>query len=98
MSPYELTVYMLAGALVLNGWACCRLLPKLPGSGGVRGLRFWWALLLVVVLDRTLNTAFFTVQTSLFDQPDAVRCLLQAALLYGITSLLLRQPVASLEH
>ena len=57
---YETTLYVLAGALVLLGWSCCRVFPRLPDSGGLRGLRFWLALLLVVALDRVLNTAFFT--------------------------------------
>ena len=42
---YETTVYLLAGALVLLGWSCGRLLPRLPNSGGVKGVRFCLALL-----------------------------------------------------
>ena len=90
---FDLTVYMLAGSLVLLGWSLCRLLPQVPHSGGVRGLRFWLALLLVVAFDRALNTAFFTVQSSLYDAPDAVFALGQAALFYLVTSRVLRQPV-----
>lgn len=95
MTAYDLTVYMLAGSLVLIGWALCRLLPRVPGSGGVTGMRFWLALVLVVAFDRALNTAFFTVQTSLFDQSDALLGLGEAALLYVLTGLALKQPAAA---
>lgn len=92
---FDLTVYMLAGSLVLIGWALCRLLPRVPNSGGLGGVRFWLALLLVVAFDRALNTAFFTVQTTLYDQPDALFGLGQAALLYTLTGMLLKQPTLS---
>ena len=92
---FDRTVYMLAGSLVLMGWALCRLLPRVPGSGGVSGVRFWLALLLVVAFDRTLNTAFFTVQTTMYDQSDALFGLGQAALLYVLTSMTLKQPAAA---
>ena len=92
MSTFDLTIYMLAGSLVLIGWALCRLLPSVPNSGGISGLRFWLALLLVVAFDRALNTAFFTVQTTLYDSSDALFGLGQAALLFVITGLLLKQP------
>jgi hypothetical protein len=92
---YETTVYLLAGALVLVGWSCCRLLPRLPDSGGFRGLRFWLALLLVVVFDRVLNTAFFTVETALYDQADAVLAFIEAALLFVLTGIAIRQPVSA---
>lgn len=95
MTAYDLTVYMLAGSLVLTGWALCRLLPRVPGSGGVTGIRFWLALVLVVAFDRALNTAFFTVQTSLFDQSDALLGLGEAALLYVLTGLALKQQAAA---
>lgn len=95
MTAYDLTVYMLAGSLVLIGWALCRLLPRVPGSGGVTGMRFWLALVLVVAFDRALNTAFFTVQTSLFDQSDALLGLGEAALLYVLTGLALKQQAAA---
>lgn len=95
---YETTLYLLAGAIVLLGWSCGRLFPKIPDSGGVQGVRFWLALVLVVALDRVLNTAFFTVETSLYDQPDAIRAFLGAALLYGLTGVVLRQPATRLEH
>lgn len=95
MTAFDFTVYMLAGSLVLIGWALCRLLPRVPGSGGVSGLRFWLALVLVVAFDRALNTAFFTVQTSLFDQSDALLGLGEAALLFVLTGLALKQPVAA---
>ena len=95
MTAFDLTVYMLAGSLVLIGWALCRLLPRVPGSGGVSGLRFWLALVLVVAFDRALNTALFTVQTSLFDQSDALLGLGEAALLFVLTGLALKQPVAA---
>ena len=95
MTAYDLTVYMLAGSLVLTGWALCRLLPRVPGSGGVTGMRFWLALVLVVAFDRALNTAFFTVQTSLFDQSDALLGLGEAALLYVLTGLALKQQAAA---
>lgn len=93
MGMFDLTVYMLAGSLVLIGWALCRLLPRVPGSGGVCGMRFWLALLLVVAFDRALNTAFFTVQTTLYDQSDALLGLGEAALLYALTGMALKQPV-----
>ena len=92
---FDITVYLLAGSLVLMGWSLCRLLPRVPGSGGVRGLRFWLALLLIVAFDRTLNTAFFTVQTSLYDLSDAVFALGQAALFYVLTGMALKQPAAA---
>ena len=95
MTAYDLTIYMLAGSLVLIGWALCRLLPRVPGSGGVTGMRFWLALVLVVAFDRALNTAFFTVQTSLFDQSDALLGLAEAALLFVLTGLALKQPVTA---
>jgi hypothetical protein len=91
---YETTIYLLAGALVLVGWSCCRLFPKLPESGGVKGLRFWLALVLVVMFDRLLNTAFFTVETELFDYPDAVLAFIEAALLFIVTGVVLRQPAS----
>ena len=91
---FDITVYMLAASLVLMGWSLCRLLPQVPHSGGVRGLRFWLALLLVVAFDRTLNMAFFTVQTTLYDASDAVFALGQAALFYVVTSRVLRSPAA----
>ena len=92
---FDLTVYMLAGSLVLMSWALCRLLPRVPGSGGVSGVRFWLALLLVVAFDRALNTAFFTVQTTMYDQSDALFGLGQAALLYVLTGMALKQPAAA---
>lgn len=95
LSPFELTVYLLAGALVLLGWSLCRVLPRVPGSGGVQGLRFWWALLLVLALDRLLNTAFFTVQSTLFDQPDALLAFGEAVLMAVVTSVLLKRPVGN---
>jgi hypothetical protein len=98
LSPFELTAYLLAGALVLLGWALCRVLPRLPGSGGVQGLRFWWALLLMLALNRVLNTAFFTVQSTLFDQPDALLALGEAALMAVVTSVLLKRPVSNPTH
>lgn len=88
---YTTTVYLLAGAIVLLGWSCARLLPRLPDSGGIKGLRFWLALLLVVALDRTLNTAFFTVETSMYDYADAVRTFMEAALLFVVTGMALRR-------
>lgn len=93
LTPFELTIYLLAGALVLLGWSLCRVLPRVPGSGGVQGLRFWWALLLVIALDRLLNTAFFTVQSTLFDQPDALLAFGEAVLMAVVTSVLLKRPV-----
>lgn len=87
---YTTTVYLLAGALVLLGWSCCRLLPRLPESGGVQGLRFWLALLLMVMLDRTLNTAFFTVETAMYDADDAVLALIEASILFVVTTIVLR--------
>lgn len=89
---YSTTIYLLAGTLVLLGWSCCRLLPRLPDSGGVKGLRFWLALLLVVALDRTLNTAFFTVETSMYDYDDAVLAFIEAAMLFVVTATALRLP------
>ncbi len=94
-SSFEITVYLLAGALVLLGWSVCRTLPRIPGSGGLQGVRFWWALLLMLALDRVLNTAFFTVESTLFDRPDAVLAFAQAVLMAVVTSVLLKQPVAS---
>lgn len=91
---YETTVYLLAGAIVLLGWSCCRILPRLPASGGVTGLRFWMALLLVVALYRTLNTAFFTVETMMYDTEDAVLGFVEAALLFIVNRIVLRQPPA----
>lgn len=55
-------------------------------------MNFWWALLLMVALDRTLNTAFFTVESTLFDQWDALRAFGQALLMAVLTSLLLKRP------
>jgi hypothetical protein len=92
---FDLTVYMLAGSLVLVGWSLCRLLPRVPNSGGMRGLRFWLALLLVVAFDRALNTAFFTVQTTLYDSSDALFGLGEAALLYVLTGMALKQSSAA---
>lgn|SRR5574343_357719 len=92
LSPFEFTVYLLAGALVLLGWSVCRVLPRVPGSGGLHGLLFWWALLLMVALDRALNTAFFTVQSTLFDQPDALLAFAEAVLMAVLTSIVLRHP------
>ena len=89
---YEITLYLLAGALVLLGWSCCRLFPRVPGSGGIRGMRFWLALLLVVAFDRVLNTAFFTVETSLYDSDDAVLTLIEASILFVVTGIVLRSP------
>ena len=91
---YTTTIYLLAGALVLLGWSCCRLLPRLPDSGGVTGLRFWLALLLVVALDRTLNTAFFTVETSMYDYDDAVLAFVEATVLFALTTATLRAPTS----
>ena len=88
---YETTIYLLAGALVLVGWSCCRLLPRLPDSGGIKGLRFWLALLLVLVFDRTLNAAFFTVETGLYDHADAALTLVEASLLFVVTGIALRE-------
>lgn len=82
---YDSTVYLLAGAIVLLGWSCCRLLPRLPHSGGVRGRRFWLGLLLVVALDRAVNTAFFTVETMVYDHADALLVFLEAAILFVLT-------------
>jgi len=96
MALFDLTVYMLAGSLVLIGWSLCRLLPRVPDSGGMGGLRFWLALVLVVAFDRALNTAFFPVQTSLYDSSDALFGLGLAALLYMLTGLALKQPTAAL--
>ena len=90
---YETTIYLLAGAMVLLGWSCCRILPRLPGSGGVRGLRFWMALLLVVALYRTLNTAFFTVETTMYDVEGAMLGFVEAAMLFVVNRIVLRQPV-----
>lgn len=92
LSSFEMTVYLLAGALVLLGWSVCRVLPRIPGSGGLQGMNFWWALLLMVALDRTLNNAFFTVESTLFDQWDALRAFGQALLMAVLTSLLLKRP------
>ena len=89
---YETTVYLLAGAIVLLGWSCCRLLPRLPDSGGVKGLRFWLALLLVVALDRAVTTAFFTVETSMYDHADAVLAFIEASILFIVTGTVIRQP------
>ena len=52
-------------------------------------------LLLMLALDRVLNTAFFTVESTLFDQPDAILAFAQAVLMAVVTSLLLKQPVGS---
>lgn len=92
---YETTIYLLAAALVLVGWSCGRLFPRLPDSGGIRGLRFWLALLLVVVFDRVLNTTFFTVETGLYDYPDAALALMEASLLFVVTAIVTRQPVST---
>ena len=89
---YETTVYLLAASIVLLGWSCCRILPRLPKSGGLRGLKFWLALLLVVALDRALNTAFFTVETSMFNNSDAVLAFIEASLLFVVTGTVIRQP------
>jgi hypothetical protein len=94
---YETTIYLLAGALVLLTWSSCRLLPRLPNSGGIQGLRFWLALLLVVAFDRALNSAFFTVTTSMYDDADAGRAFLEASLLFVVTGIVIRQPVAAEE-
>ena len=91
---FDTTIYMLAGSLVLMGWSLCRLLPRVPGSGGVRGMRFWLALLLVVAFDRALNTAFLTVQTPLYGSSDALLGLGQAALLFVLTGIALKQTSA----
>lgn len=90
---YETTVYLLAGALVLIGWSGARLLPRLPDSGGIKGLRFWLALLLVVAFDHTLNTAFFTVETSMYDHADAALAFIEASVLFVVTGIVIRQPV-----
>ena len=90
---YETTVYLLSGAIVLLGWSCGRLLPRLPESGGIKGLRFWLALLLVVALDRALNTAFFTVETSMYDHDAAVLAFIEASILFVVTGTVIRQPV-----
>ena len=50
----------------------------------------------MVAFDRALNTAFFTVQTTLYDQADALFGLGQAMLLYVLTGLALKQPPAAL--
>lgn len=92
---YNTTIYLLAGALVLVGWSCGRLLPRLPDSGGIKGLRFWLALLLVVAFDRLLNSAFFTVETGLYDYPDAALAFIEASLLFIVTGIALRQPVSA---
>jgi hypothetical protein len=92
LSPFELTIYLLAGALVLLVWSVCRVLPRVPGSGGLQGLNFWWALFLMLALDRTLNTIFFTAQSTLFDQSDALRAFGQALLMSVVTSRLLKRP------
>lgn len=97
LSPFEVTVYLLAGTLVLLAWSVCRVLPRIPGSGGVQGVRFWWALLLMLSLDRVLNTAFFTVESTLFDQPDAVLAFAQAVLMAVVTSVLLKRPLCAAE-
>lgn len=89
---YSVTVYLLAGAIVLLGWSCARLLPNLPESGGVKGLRFWLALLLVVALDRAINTAFFTVETSMYDYADATLAFIESSILFVVTGIVLRQP------
>ena len=89
---YDITVYLLAGAIVLLGWSVARLLPRLPDSGGVRGVRFWLALLLMVALDRSVNTAFFTVETSMYDYADATRAFLEALILFVVTGRVMGQP------
>jgi hypothetical protein len=89
---YEITLYLLAGALVLLGWSCCRLFPQVPDSGGIRGMRFWLALLLAVAFDRVLNTAFLTAETSLFDADDAVLALIEASTLFVVTGIVMRTP------
>ena len=89
---YQITLYILAGALVLLGWSCGRLLPQVPDSGGITGLRFWLALLLVVAFDRVLNTAYFTVETSMYDSDDAVLALIEASTLFVVTGIVLRLP------
>ncbi len=89
---YQTTIYILAGALVLLGWSCGRLLPRVPDSGGIKGLRFWLALLLVVAFDRVLNTTYFTVETSMYDQDDAVLALIEASTLFVVTGIVLRLP------
>jgi hypothetical protein len=90
---YETTIYLLAGALVLLGWSCGRLLPRLPDSGGMKGVHFWLALLLVVAFDRTLNTAFFSVESSLYDVADAALAFIEASILFVLTGTVLRQPL-----
>ena len=60
---------------------------------GIRGLRFWLALLLVVAFDRVLNTAFFTVETGLYDYHDAALALMEGSLLFIVTAIVTRQPV-----
>lgn len=95
IAMYETTVYLLAGALVLLGWSCCRLLPRLPDSGGMKGLRFWLALLLVVAFDRTLNAAFFTVETALYDFSDAALAFIEASVLFVLAGMVIRQPVST---
>lgn len=92
---YDTTIYLLAGTLVMIGWSCGRLLPRVPGSGGLKGLRFWLAILLVVAFDRALNTAFFTVETGIFDDADAVRAFIQASVLFVVTGIVLREPGAT---
>ncbi|MFW9611784.1 MAG: hypothetical protein ACMV0J_06295 [Fluviibacter sp.] len=87
---YSVTIYLLAGAIVLLGWSCARLLPRLPDSGGIKGLRFWLALLMVVMLDRTVNTVFFTVETSMYDYADATRAFIEASVLFVLTGIALR--------
>lgn len=92
---YDTTIYLLAGALVLIGWSCGRLFPRLPDSGGVKGLRFWLALLLLVAFDRFLNTTFFTVETGIYDYPDAALALIEASLMFIVTGIVIRQPASA---
>ena len=89
---YDTTIYLLAGTLVLLGWSCFRLLPRVPDSGGLKGLRFWLALLLAVALVRALNTAIFTVTTSMYDYEDAVLALIEGSMLFVVTAIALRWP------
>lgn len=82
---YDTTVYLLAGAIVLLGWSCGGLLRRLPHSGGIRGARFWLALVVVVALDRAINMAFFTVETMMYDHADALLAFIEAAFLFVVT-------------
>lgn len=90
MSMYQITICLLVVALVLLGWSCCRLLPRLPGSGGVCGLRFWLALLLVVAFDRTLNDVYFVISAGMYDDADAARAFIEAIVLFVLTRVQLK--------